>query len=107
MARPRRSRPPAQPRPGARRALISCCTCSFVSGPRRYDIAQRVEKTRGRESFAETSMNWRFCSAPIDESSAAMSAPPAAERRPSSTRALSFSVCRRPTSHVPAFDIAL
>ena len=46
--------------------LISCCTCSFVSGPRRYDIAQRVAKTRGRESFAETSMNWRFCSAPID-----------------------------------------
>ena len=26
---------------------ISCCTCSFVSGPRRYDIAQRVANTRG------------------------------------------------------------
>ena len=32
---------------------------------------------------------------------------PAAERSPSSTRALSFSVCSRPTSHVPAFAIAL
>ena len=44
-------------------------------------------------------MNWRFWSAPMPASSAGMSAPPAAERRPSSTRALSFSVCSRPTSH--------
>ena len=37
---------------------------------------------------------------PIAASSAAMSAPPEAERSASSTRALSFSVCRRPTSQV-------
>ena len=87
---------------GSRRA-----TCSFVSGPQRYDIAQRVVKRRGVEDFAETSRNCRFPSAPIDVSSAATSVPPAAERRPSSTRALSFSVWSLPTSHVPAFDIAL
>ena len=33
---------------------MSCATCSFVSGPRRYDIAQRVANSRGRESFALT-----------------------------------------------------
>ena len=32
-------------------------TCSFVSGPQRYDIAQRVASRRGVEDFAETRRN--------------------------------------------------
>ncbi len=35
----------------------SRATCSFVSGPQRYDIAQRVVNRRGVEDFAETSRN--------------------------------------------------
>ena len=88
-------------------AGLSRSICSFVSGPQRYDIAQRVASSRGEDAFADTSRNWRFPRPPIALSSSATSVDPAAERRPSSTRALSFSVCRRPTSQVPAFDIAL
>ncbi len=38
----------------------SRATCSFVSGPQRYDIAQRVASSRGALAFAETSRNWRL-----------------------------------------------
>ena len=67
----------------------------------------RVPNTTGVFDFALTSMNWRLARPPIAASSAARSVPPAADFSPSSTRALSFSVCSRPTIHVPALAIAL
>jgi hypothetical protein len=43
----------------------------------------------------------------IARSSAATSTSPRTDRRPSTIRALSRSVCSLPTTHVAAFDIAL
>ena len=86
---------------------VSVAICSFVSGPRRNDIAQRVEKSSGLSRWALWSRNWRCSRPPIAVSSAATSTPPAAERSPSSTRSLSRSVCRRPMNQLPAFAIAL
>jgi len=92
---------------GTGASRVSVAIWSPVSGPRRYDIAHRVAKTTGWAAFALTSMNCRLASPPIAASRAATSVPPAADRSPSSTRALSRSACRRPTSHVPALAIAL
>ena len=82
-------------------------TCSRVNGPVSRERVSRVLNTTGWFARALTSMNWRLARPPIPAESASMSAPPAADRSPSSTRALSFSVCSRPTSHVPALAIAL
>lgn len=38
-------------------SVINVATCSFVNGPRRYDIAQRVVSSRGFEVLAETTRN--------------------------------------------------
>jgi hypothetical protein len=40
--------------------FIRVSICSFVSGPRRYDNAQRVMKSEGVELFALTNRNSRF-----------------------------------------------
>ena len=87
-------------RSGARRA-----TCSFVSGPQRYDIAHRVVRSLGADAFAETSRNCRLPSPPIARSSSATSVPPAAEAQAFEHAATSASVCSRPTV-VPALAIA-
>ena len=80
---------------------------SRVIGPRRYDIAQRVVKTSGWSLPARRRTNSRLPRPEIVASIAATSTLPAADAIPSSRRALSRSVCRRPIIQVPAFDIAL
>ena len=80
---------------------------SRVIGPRRYDIAQRVVNISGWSLPARRSMNSRLPRPEIVASTAATSTLPAADAIPSSRRALSRSVCRRPIIQVPAFDIAL
>jgi hypothetical protein len=58
----------------------------------------------GADAPAARSMNWRVSRLPIRSPAARTSTSPPAEDRPSSSRALSCSVCRRPIIHVPALD---
>ncbi len=88
-------------------AGVTWAIWSRVIGPRRYDIAQRVVNTSGVSLPARRSTNSRLASPEIVASIAATSTDPAALDIPSSRRALSRSVCRRPIIQVPAFDIAL
>ena len=87
---------------------MSVAICSFVSGPRRNDIAQRVEKSSALVAVGALEQELALLEAAdrrverrdVDRR-------PPAERRPSSTRSLSRSVWRRPTNQLPAFAIAL
>ena len=80
-----------------RRCPASVATCSFVSGPRRYDIAHRVANSRGSRRLRRDEQELALLRARRSPRRARpTSVPPAAERSPSSTRALSFSVCSRP-----------
>src|SRR4051812_9660885 len=80
----------------------------FVSGPHKYDIAQRDSNTTGASSCtlfirntrlpsaaSVASMSWR-----LNDEPACADAP----SNPSITRALSRAVCNRPRNQVPAFD---
>ena len=96
---------PAEPRTGGPMSFV---ICSRDIGPRRYDIVQRVWKTTGFDSWTLWSRNTRLASADrIRSASARFSDPAAAPSRPSSTRALSRSVCSRPRNQVPMFDESL
>ena len=81
--------------------------CSRVSGPRRYDIAQRLVKRVTAELPARRNRNSRFASPAIVAPSDAVSTVPSAADRPSSRREVSCWVWSRPTIQVPALDIAL
>ena len=70
-------------------------------------MAQRVVITSGTSLPARLRRNSRLASPEIVSPTAATSTAPAAEVRPSTSRALSRSVCSRPMSQVPAFDSAL
>ena len=96
--------PPLVPRTGS----ISVLICARVSGPRRYDIAQRVSKTTGRvlvdvvqQEHAAAQSRERLFHLRRGRTSATRST--AAPSRPSSTRALSRSVWSRPRNQVPVF----
>ena len=96
--------------PGRRRARLPGLTgqrldlSSRDSGPRRYDSVQRVSNTDRRGSCTLCSRNMRF----VERRQQAIGFgrdqdPPAAPSSPSSTRALSRSVCSRPRNQVPVF----
>ena len=85
--------------------------CSRVSGPRRYDSAQRVWNTTGwslwtlfitktrlpsPERISSIFLRLKACPAAVEAPSS-----------PSSTRSLSRWVCKRPRNHVPALDSPL
>jgi len=74
-------------------------------------MAQRVSKTTGASSWTLFMRKIRLPSPAMVSSILPRSkrppAPAAAPSSPSSTRALSRSVCRRPMSHVPAFESPL
>src|SRR6185503_2110681 len=86
---------------------ISVAIWFFVSGPRRYESAQRVWKSCGVSACTLCSRNTRFASPASVRSIVARSklAPALAEApsSPSSTRSLSRSVCSLPRNHVPQF----
>ena len=80
-------------------------------GPRRYDSVHRVSKIVGRFSWTLCSRKTRLPSDDNSWSRFARSKPSpelaATPSSPSSTRALSRSVWRRPSIHVPQFESAL
>src|SRR4051794_41532665 len=80
----------------------------FVSGPHKYDIAQRDSNTTGASSCTLFIRNTRFPSAAnVASISWRLNVEPAwadAPSNPSITRALSRAVCNRPRNQVPAFD---
>jgi len=78
--------------------------CSRVSGPRRYDMAQRVVNSAGASRPGSRIMNSRLPSPPITSPTYLTSTDPSADDTPSSKRALSCSVWRRPIIQVPALD---
>ena len=86
---------------------VSRATSSRVRGPRKYDMAHRVEKMAGSGSRVLWSRNCRFPRPLIIWSIAFMSLPPRADWRASRIRALSRSVWRRPIIQVPVLDMAL
>ena len=92
-----------------RRARSSARICSRDSGPRRYDIAQRLMNVTRRRRHGRRAAGTRACRAttascrpPRDRASR-----PTRPSRPSSTRALSRSVWSRPRNHVPALPSPL
>ena len=70
-------------------------------------MAQRVVNDSGWSVPARRSTNSRLARPLMVVPMAFTSTPPAAALMPSSRRALSRSVCSRPTIHVPALEIAL
>ena len=84
------------------RAAITRAISGPVSGPRRYDSAQRVFMSTGASSCTLRMRNTRCVRLDISASRSAPSSTPAsADFKPSMTRSLSRSVCSRPMNHVP------
>ena len=81
--------------------------CVGVSGPRRYDIAQRVVNSGRSDERVVRNTNWRLSSPLIWAWMAPTSTEPSAARNPSTRRFLSCSVWSRPIIQVPALLIAL
>jgi hypothetical protein len=70
-------------------------------------MAHRVVNDSGESAPARRSTNSRLAKPLMVAPTAPACTPPAAPLMPSSRRALSRSVCRRPTIHVPALERAL